>query len=383
MRRICGGNSERDNPARPCRSPDLQSDVRIVSQYIEIIVLFTLRLSAPAEQRRQRGNFRLLGRLGRRCRAPGSTSLAGGRLDGHRRRRRIGPHDKALSIEKRGLAGPLAFDQRGADFRRRGRIVERPDHEPKLHAKPVVAFLDRNDRPQRRQLVVRFEQAPPQRAQARASNSRSRHRRQIRFAVPRACRSRHCRRAGADATTSGMGAAVMALAGVSGSISFAAAESGGAMIDFEAISGVAGDGSGLAGLAGRFDRGDRYRGRLRGGTGARSSSASVGRGCRRDRGDNGSRSGILRCGWRFGRCGGRWRSLRRAGAVAVCRAIAPVTESSPCSRTVTRAYSRSRSPFRVSTADASRRASFWLSFADGAELLGLPRQIVGRDLIQT
>ena len=69
--------------------------------------------------------------------------------------------------------------------------------------------------------------------------------------------------------------------------------------------------------------------------------------------------------------------------MAVCRAIAPVTESSPCSRTVTRAYSRSRSLFKVSTADASRRASFWLSFADGAELLGLPRQIVGRDLIQT
>ena len=47
----------------------------------------------------------------------------------------------------------------------------------------------------------------------------------------------------------------------------------------------------------------------------------------------------------------------------VCRAIAPVTESSPCSSTVTREYSRSRSLFRVSMAEASRRASFWLSLA--------------------
>ncbi len=46
-----------------------------------------------------------------------------------------------------------------------------------------------------------------------------------------------------------------------------------------------------------------------------------------------------------------------------CRAMAPVTESNPCSRLVTRAYSRSRSPLSVSTAEASRRASFWLSLA--------------------
>ena len=50
------------------------------------------------------------------------------------------------------------------------------------------------------------------------------------------------------------------------------------------------------------------------------------------------------------------------GATAeFCRAIAPVTESSPCSRTVTREYSRSRSLLSVSIADASRRVSFWLS----------------------
>ena len=50
-------------------------------------------------------------------------------------------------------------------------------------------------------------------------------------------------------------------------------------------------------------------------------------------------------------------------AAGFCRAIAPVTESSPCSSTVTREYSRSRSPLSVSIAEASRRASFWLSLA--------------------
>ena len=50
-------------------------------------------------------------------------------------------------------------------------------------------------------------------------------------------------------------------------------------------------------------------------------------------------------------------------AAAFCRAIEPVTVSRPCSRTLMREYSRSRSPLRVSMADASRRVSFWLSFA--------------------
>ena len=54
---------------------------------------------------------------------------------------------------------------------------------------------------------------------------------------------------------------------------------------------------------------------------------------------------------------------RRGNDARFCRAIEPVTESSPCSRTVTREYSRSRSPLRVSIADASRRVSFWLSLA--------------------
>ena len=48
---------------------------------------------------------------------------------------------------------------------------------------------------------------------------------------------------------------------------------------------------------------------------------------------------------------------------AFCRAIEPVTESSPCSRTVTREYSRSRSPLSVSIADASLRVSSWPSLA--------------------
>jgi hypothetical protein len=45
------------------------------------------------------------------------------------------------------------------------------------------------------------------------------------------------------------------------------------------------------------------------------------------------------------------------GGVAFCRAIAPVTESRPCSRTATREYSRSRSPLSVSMAEARRLAS--------------------------
>ena len=51
------------------------------------------------------------------------------------------------------------------------------------------------------------------------------------------------------------------------------------------------------------------------------------------------------------------------GVQALLRAMAPVDESSPCSSTVTREYSRSRSLFSVSMADASRFASLWLSLA--------------------
>src|SRR6185437_920910 len=46
-----------------------------------------------------------------------------------------------------------------------------------------------------------------------------------------------------------------------------------------------------------------------------------------------------------------------------CLAIAPVTESRPCSRVVRREYIRSRSLLSVSIADASRLVSFWLSRA--------------------
>ena len=64
-----------------------------------------------------------------------------------------------------------------------------------------------------------------------------------------------------------------------------------------------------------------------------------------------------------------------------CRAMAPVTEFSPCSRLVTRAYSRSRSPLSVSTAEASRRASFWLSLAANWKLLRMAGQIGRRHLV--
>ena len=60
--------------------------------------------------------------------------------------------------------------------------------------------------------------------------------------------------------------------------------------------------------------------------------------------------------------------------------MAPVTESSPCSRPVTREYSLSRSLLSVSMAAASRRASFWLSLATDLDLLRLPGQIGGGDL---
>jgi hypothetical protein len=52
-----------------------------------------------------------------------------------------------------------------------------------------------------------------------------------------------------------------------------------------------------------------------------------------------------------------------AAGAAACRVMAPVTESSPCSSTVTREYSRSRSLFSVSIAEANRLASLWVSLA--------------------
>ncbi len=52
-----------------------------------------------------------------------------------------------------------------------------------------------------------------------------------------------------------------------------------------------------------------------------------------------------------------------AAVVPFCLAIAPVTESRPCSRVDRREYIRSRSLLSVSIADASRLVSFWLSRA--------------------
>jgi hypothetical protein len=142
----------------------------------------------------------------------------------------------------------------------------------------------------------------------------------------------------------------------SGSISFPAAASGGAMIDFDAMSGVAGVAAATfeVSCAGND-----------GGPGTCSGSAG--------RGFSAMAASVVAtgdgAGAAAGPCAG-WVSV--AGEVAAacaeaaaefCRAIVPVTESSPCSRTVTREYSRSRSLLRVSIAAASRRVSFWLSLA--------------------
>ena len=80
----------------------------------------------------------------------------------------------------------------------------------------------------------------------------------------------------------------------------------------------------------------------------------------------GARPGSLRPARRPGQAGfERLRLGVAAGEAGAepCRAMAPVTESSPCSRLVTREYSRSRSLLSVSMAEASRRASFWVSLA--------------------
>ena len=65
-------------------------------------------------------------------------------------------------------AGPLVLDHGGADLGCRGGIGQRAGDQPQLHAEAVIAFLDHDDRLQRRQRRIRprFEQAAPQRAQA-------------------------------------------------------------------------------------------------------------------------------------------------------------------------------------------------------------------------
>jgi hypothetical protein len=68
----------------------------------------------------------------------------------------------------------------------------------------------------------------------------------------------------------------------------------------------------------------------------------------------GSGAAVCATGGEAGAAGG----TGGAAAVALCLAIAPVADSSPCSRVVKREYMRSRSPLSVSIADASRRVSF-------------------------
>jgi len=61
--------------------------------------------------------------------------------------------------------------------------------------------------------------------------------------------------------------------------------------------------------------------------------------------------------------GGIACSAERLGVAAVFRLMDPVTESSPCSSTVTRANKRSRSLFNVSMAEDRRLTSFSLPLA--------------------
>ena len=157
---------------------------------------------------------------------------------------------------------------------------------------------------------------------------------------------------------SGIGAEVTVLAGFSGSISFVAAGSGGAIIDCAATSGVAGvaedflatdetvKGPGSAAVASTGGLSVVLAAAVATGatTGAGGAFCAAGDG-----------SAVA--------AGGAAAACGEDAAAALCRAIAPVTESRPCSSTVTREYSRSRSPLRVSTADASRRVSLWLSLA--------------------
>ena len=181
-----------------------------------------------------------------------------------------------------------------------------------------------------------------------------------------------------------------------GSISLLAAGSGGAIIDCAAISGVAGEGFAGSGLRCRLwpsrplpirpspFRLCRFRfGHLRlcrfqpgalrfGGVGLR---GILGGGVNRRRGGLrgggcgfvGGGGGAVATGATAGEAAGlgglRFRSGGGEAGAEPCRAMAPVTESSPCSRPVTREYSRSRSLLSVSMAAASRRASFWVSLA--------------------
>src|ERR1700716_1184806 len=142
---------------------------------------------------------------------------------------------------------------------------------------------------------------------------------------------------GADATTSGIGDAVIALIGVSDGINFPAGASGGASIDFEAISGVAGVTAG--GFCGACAWGVCATGETAAGLESFAGAASAGgfsagfAGAATTGDTTGAGAGFCDAG-----CGGSGvagavvPACGHAGA-EFCRAIAPVAVSSPCSRT--------------------------------------------------
>ena len=83
-------------------------------------------------------------------------------------RRLVGLHDRRWPSNTVVSQG-RSFSIRAAQiFAAAAASLERAGDQPQLHAEPVVAFLDHDDRPQRRQRRVRprFQQPAPQRAQA-------------------------------------------------------------------------------------------------------------------------------------------------------------------------------------------------------------------------
>jgi hypothetical protein len=214
-----------------------------------------------------------------------------------------------------------------------------------------------------------------------------------------------------EATTSGKGAAVIVFAGLSGSVDFAGAgsvavvidfvvttgavgtagvfEAGGALVDIPDAVGVAG-GAGIAALAaatgvfaitaelaaaGAFEffcATDAITAAAGSGPAVPGFSASFGAVVAT--GETAGERAVPGAGDCETGCD--ISSVATAGAgvgsvatgiaavtAAFCFAIAPVTESSPCSSALIREYSLSRSPLSVSMADANRRVSFWLSLA--------------------
>src|SRR5437763_3133611 len=165
--------------------------------------------------------------------------------------------------------------------------------------------------------------------------------------------------AGAEATMSGLGVADTVFAALSDSINFAAAPSGGAMIDLAATSGADGTGAAILDVFCAADETARAC------SGAAVSVAAFS-GVFATAAATGDKPGA---GVGFNPAAGCGSVIAitgtgcDAGAARLCLAIAPVTESRPCSNTVTREYSRSRSPLSVSIADARRRFSFWISLA--------------------